>query len=361
MTPKERLVAALDRKVPDHLPATTHHLMGTFLDNYMGGCSNEEFFKQMNLDPIVWCGGSSITPEEAKNWIFESEHIEDPEYYCERYYYRTPGGTLTTLMKQGPHTQWYVEPHLKEKKDIELIDLYWPAPVADPAKVAKIAAENPDYLIRGSLFGLRQPGCWADLAALYGIERLIFETYDDPEWVKEALEILQKKKLKYADSLEGCPYDVVEMGGGDASSTVISPAMFDEFVAPYDGPIIKRAQERGQRVVYHTCGGMMPILERLADMGPNALETFTPVGMGGDANLAEAKRRIGDRVCMIGGFDQLHWFNGCTPEETRRQVRRCFEEAGEGGGFIIAPSDHFFDADPELIRAFADEAIKCVY
>ena len=64
---------------------------------------------------------------------------------------------------------------------------------------------------------------------------------------------------------------------------------------------------------------------------------------------------------MIGGFDQFHYFNGCTPEETRKYVRKCFEEAGEGGGFILSPSDHFFQAEKELIRAFAQEAIACKY
>jgi uroporphyrinogen-III decarboxylase len=106
---------------------------------------------------------------------------------------------------------------------------------------------------------------------------------------------------------------------------------------------------------------MMPFLERIADMNPDAMETFTPSAMGGDANLKEAKKRIGHRVCMIGGFDQFHYFKGCKPEETRKEVRRCFEEAREGGGYILAPSDHFFDADLELIRAYADEARRCIY
>jgi len=48
-------------------------------------------------------------------------------------------------------------------------------------------------------------------------------------------------------------------------------------------------------------------------------------------DLAKAKERIGDKVCMIGGFDQLHFFTGCTPAETRADVRRCFKAAGQGG------------------------------
>jgi len=106
---------------------------------------------------------------------------------------------------------------------------------------------------------------------------------------------------------------------------------------------------------------MMPILETIAAMQPDAMETFTPKQMGGDVRLAEAKRRIGDKVCMIGGFDQFHHFTKCSEAETRAAVRRAFADAGEGGGFILSPSDHFFDAEPTLIAAFADEARQCVY
>jgi uroporphyrinogen-III decarboxylase len=113
--------------------------------------------------------------------------------------------------------------------------------------------------------------------------------------------------------------------------------------------------------VYHTCGGMMPLLERIADMGPDAMETFTPRAMGGDTDLAKAKQRIGEKVCMIGGFDQFHFFVGCSAEETSAAVRRCFEEAGASGGYILSPSDHFFRAEPELLAAFAAEARRCVY
>ena len=60
----------------------------------------------------------------------------------------------------------------------------------------------------------------------------------------------------------------------------------------------------------------------------------------------EAKRRVGERVCMIGGFDQFHNLVNCTPEETRTEVRRCFEAAGQRGGYILSPSDHFFDGIP---------------
>ena len=37
------------------------------------------------------------------------------------------------------------------------------------------------------------------------------------------------------------------------------------------------------------------------------------------------------------------------------------EKVGQGGGFILAPSDHCFDAEAGLIRAFAEAARACTY
>lgn len=364
MTGRERLLAALDGKRPDRLPVTTHHVMEYFLNTYMGGCGNQQFFREMGLDPIFWVDDYVYTEKQRENWRIEQEVLSDPQYHTVRYHIYTPVKTLSLVLQSNQYTTWVAEHLLKEKKDIDILERYMPSPQAGKKTVQAAAGEHPDCLIRGSvpsfdLFG--QPGCWQDLSCIYGIQDLIMETFDDPEWVKEALGILRRRKLEYIDTLEDCPYDILELGGGDASTTVISPAIFDTFVAPFDTPVIKAVQDKGIRVVYHTCGGMMPILENIADMGPNAMETFTPLDMGGDADLAEAKSRIGQRVCMIGGFDQFHYFTGCTPEETRKKVRECFEAAGEGGGFILAPSDHFFDADPELIRAFAEEASQCRY
>ncbi|MFP4499372.1 MAG: uroporphyrinogen decarboxylase family protein [Candidatus Hydrogenedentota bacterium] len=378
MTPKERFIAALERRTPDRLPVTTHHVMPYFLDNYMGGMGEQTFFDHFGLDPITWpvhfgpdtARGerhSETVPEwvESDQWWYEQETAEGRHGSATRTAIHTPKGTLTTVSEENPHTTWQLEYPIKEKRDIEILAEFAPWPVCDvPAAQRDAAAFGGRGLVRGTfpMFPTGgQPGCWQDAACLYGIEKLIMAAFEDPQWVHEFLAILRDRKLNYVASMHGAPYDLLELGGGDASTTVISPQIFNDFVAPYDAPIIAAAHEAGQRVVYHTCGGMMPILEDLAAMGPDALETFTPVGMGGDVDLAEAKRRIGGKVGLIGGFDQFHFFKDCTPEETRAEVRRCFEAAGDGGGYILSPSDHFFDADPALIAAYAGEARKCWY
>jgi len=386
MTSKERMLAAITRKnLPDRLPVTTHHVMPYFLDTYMNGISKDEFFNYFGLDPIHWIvphkpdksKGEYYDPNQGAigfleskriatdNWRIEFEELKDSKYKAIRYHFITPKGRLTMVTLSNEHTTWVSEFPIKEKRDIDIIGEYATTPKCDVEAVNKEAAEFGDRgLIRGhiccfDIFG--QPGTWQDACCIVGTENMIMATYDDPEWVHELLKILQTRKLGFVKSMKGAKYDILELGGGSASTTVISPKIFRKFVAPYDREIIASAHEAGQRIAYHTCGGMMPILEDIAAMQPDAMETFTPPGMGADVDLAEAKKRVGDKVCMIGSFNQGYYFQRSSSEETRATVRKCFEDAGANGGFILAPSDHFFDARVELIQVFADEARKCTY
>jgi hypothetical protein len=320
-----------------------------------------EFFDPLHTTP----GFLEARRVCSDNWEIRIEDIPGKSDTTKRFSIVTPGKTLSMVLRSNEHTTWVEEHLIKEKSDIDIIAKYVTFPEADIDEVNTVAESfGSRGLIRGHILcfdGFGQPGCWQDFSCLYGIENLIYSTFDDPEWVQTFLKVLMERKKHFIRSLKGAKYDILELGGGDASTTVISPEIFEKFVAPYDSELISEAHLAGQRIVYHTCGGMMPILETIASMNPDAMETFTPPAMGGDARLLEAKRRIGDKVCFIGGFDQFHFFNGCSPEQTRTEVRRCFNEAGGNGGYILSASDHFFQAEPELLKAYAEEARQCTY
>ena len=385
MTPRERLLAAMTGKTPDHLPATTHHVMPYYLETHLPGRTDRGFFDEFELDAITWSvphrpaakSRDYPDPLQGRPGFLESRRVANDSWriYEEdagaggrrltRYRFITPAGSLSMVLEDAGYTTWVVEPLIKQKGDIELIGAYATAPCCDVEALNQTAEDFGERgIVRGhvccfDVFG--QPGCWQDAACLVGAEPLILAAHDDPEWVDALLRILQRRKMAFVESLAGARYDILELGGGDASTSVISPRLFDRFVAPYDAPLIEAAHRAGQRIVYHICGKIMPLLERIVEMGADAIETFTPAGMGGDTDLARARARIGGRVSMIGGFDQLHFFTGCDAETTRAEVRRCFDAAGREGRYILSPSDHFFAAEHELLRAFSDEARKCSY
>jgi uroporphyrinogen-III decarboxylase len=384
MTPKQRFLTALRGGKPDRLGVTTHWVTAYFLRN-IAMLDEQAFYDRFGLDPILYLAphrpdpakGQYYDPDQDEVGFLESRRIVTDQWRVHhetisgrslpatRWRIVTPKGTLSMVLESDPYSSWVVEPLIKEKRDIDLIGEFGTAPLCDVEAVNRAAREFGErglvrsYVCCFDIFG--QPGTWQDATCLAGTEEMIMATWDDPQWVHEFLGILQRRKAVYLESMAGAAFDILELGGGSASSTVISPKIFDEFVAPYDAPLIDIAHRRGQRIAYHTCGGMMPLLERVAAMKPDAMETFTPPAMGGDADLAEARRRIPGNICMIGGFDQYHYYTGSTPEATRREVRRCFEQAGRDGGYILCPSDQFFQADLSLIEAFADEARQCTY
>ncbi|MCS7222602.1 MAG: uroporphyrinogen decarboxylase family protein [Anaerolineae bacterium] len=362
MTSRERMLTALALGVPDRLPVTVHQWQEYHLKHYLGGMSDLEAFRYFGMDAAVSIF-DAFQMTSAPHWQIEERHSrgEDGRRVIE-YTITTPEGVLTRRDEGNEQTTWCVEPLIKRKEDMLLVKKYLPVPKLDKEKVrARRAEVGEDGILRGFLFG-DQGGPWQHACVLYGTEQMIMATYDDPGWVHELLRALTDKKLQFIEeSLAGAPFDLIETGGGAASSTVISPKIFREFCLPYDRELHDALHAVGHKVVYHTCGGMMDILELIVANGCDASETLAPAGVGGDAVHEEIKRRIGDKVCLIGGMDQFNILTAGTPEQIRQEVRRLFEALGPGGGYIMSPSDHFFETPVENLRVYAEAARECVY
>lgn len=162
MNGRERMLTALDGGCPDRLPATTHHVMDYFLDTYMDGCTSQQFFGQMGLDPIYWVNDYEYTEKENESWRIESEELPGQAYKTVQYWVRTPKKTLSMVLQSNQYTTWISEHLIKEKKDIEILAQYLPSPIARKDLINEAAARYPESIIRGNIpsfdiFG--QPGC----------------------------------------------------------------------------------------------------------------------------------------------------------------------------------------------------------
>jgi len=103
-------------------------------------------------------------------------------------------------------------------------------------------------------------------------------------------------------------------------------------------------------------GKLMGVLDWLADAGVDVVSTCTPPPVG-DFDLAQAKRRLGDRLCFKGYVDLLYVVKEGTPELIERTVREAMAIGKPGGGFILGSSDSFRDGTPvENVRAYFDAA-----
>ncbi len=371
MTSKERLLAALNREKPDRLPASLHQWQGYHLKEYMGGMSDLEAFKKVGLDAQIqyfeemdqfWVVDSDPTQFNTKTWKDVPDILSrDPEQRIVHHNIFTPDGTLTYKTEGNRKTTWVTEHLIKNDDDIYLIDKYMPVPKLTLEPISKRYDEVGDAgILRGFVWG-DQAGCWQHAACLMDITTLIYATFEKPDWVHALLKILLDKKMQFIDSMKGAKFDLVETGGGSASSTLISPALHEEFCLPYDQIMHDALHNLGFKITYHTCGGTVGIEDMIVANGCDASETLAPPSVGGNQEPWEFKEKIGNRIALIGGVDQFSTLSEGPAEKITANVHELFEKVGYEGGYICSASDHFFECPPENLVAFARAAKDCVY
>jgi uroporphyrinogen decarboxylase len=373
MTSKERMLRALAREKPDRLPVTIHQWQQYHLDTYLGGLDALGAFKTCGLDASIqyfeamgqfWIPNAEKYLVSTPEWREEIEIVQDdPNDKLLNHTITTPGGQLTYKTGGNRTTTWITEYLIKRHDDVQLIEKYMPV-----AKLNKraIAAEYDRVgdagILRGFVWG-DQAGCWQHACCLMAEEPLILECHDHPDWVHRLLLTLLARKLRFIEeSLAGAKFDLIETGGGAGSDTVISPKLHREFCLPYDRQIHDALHRVGHRIAYHTCGGMMHILDLIVQNGTDASETLAPPGVGGNIIEPEKVRvAFAGKVAMIGGMDQFNILTAGTKKEIRAETHRLFEEFGADGGYICSASDHFFETPVENLKAFAEAARECIY
>lgn len=365
MDSRERLLTAINNQKPDHLPAQVHNWMTYYLDAYLGGCDAYAAYERFGLDYVLYVGPHFIWDErDLANWRIDRRDLGADEDGNRRWAetITTPDGELHHAGAVNQFTGWETEFLIKSEADFELFAKYAPVPCSlDAAPV--IAAQQRvgrRGIVRSHALGFGQGSPWQDVCCLVDTQAAILLGMDDPAYLHHMLDVILSKRLRYVEMLKGIPIDLIEVGGGAGSNTVISPKFFREFCLPYDTTQNAALHDARMKVVYHLCGGLMQMLELVADSGADGLETMTPATMGGDCDLAAARKRVGDRLFFVGGLDQNICFENGTPEIVRDYVAG-LHAACPNGGYICSPSDHFFFGDPANIQAFADVARECVY
>jgi uroporphyrinogen-III decarboxylase len=197
-------------------------------------------------------------------------------------------------------------------------------------------------------------GPWDMAAEIRGLVDLSMDIYDRPQFVHDLMRIC-------SDWLQGFYRRLGEAGIHSISlnetwvGVGVAPDQFREFMKPYDTECVEAAHEAGYLVSFHNCGRATLLLEDMADTGPDAIETLTSDRSSGDVDLADAKRRIGNRVCLFGGFNE-HLLHEADADAVRDEVKRCLDAAMEGGGYILRSTGQIFDAKPGLIEVACETA-----
>lgn len=170
------------------------------------------------------------------------------------------------------------------------------------------------------------------------MEEFVYRLADEPEQVKDAaaraaeIWVGNAERFRAHGGLDGfalcCDYCF-------NTGPFLSPAQLDEFVFPYLRRLISAYRELGFYTIKHTDGNIMPILDALVDCKPHALHSLDPQG---GVDIAEVKRRAGDRVCLIGNVDCSKLDTG-TDAECVESARYALRHGMPDGGYIFSTSN----------------------
>jgi uroporphyrinogen decarboxylase len=160
----------------------------------------------------------------------------------------------------------------------------------------------------------------------------------DPQGLKSEMEAAVAVQLREAERWK-------QSGGLDGfalcsdycfnKGPFISPQQFSEFVTPYLSQLVRGYRELGFYVIKHTDGNIMPILDQLVNANPHALHSLDPQA---GVDIAEVKRRYGDRLCLIGNVN-CGLLDSGSDQEVIESTRYALRHGMTGGGYIFSTSN----------------------
>jgi uroporphyrinogen decarboxylase len=176
------------------------------------------------------------------------------------------------------------------------------------------------------------------------MEDLALELSESPDDVHERLRRQTSAAIERAKPLVDAGAEVLTMCADYCfnQGPFLSPKQFAEFVTPYLAEHVRAFREMGAYVIKHTDGDIRPILDQLVDAGPHALHSLDPQG---SVDIAEVKRRVGDRICLCGNVNCAVMQTG-TDEEVDASARYALQHGMPGGGYIYCTSNVAFKGLP---------------
>ncbi len=172
--------------------------------------------------------------------------------------------------------------------------------------------------------------------------------FDQPQLMHQLLDILARTVTDYLNAQIEAGAQAVMIF--DTWGGALSPRDYREFSLRYMEQIVAglSRENEGRRVpvILFTKGGS-GWLEAMADTGCDAL------GIDWTIDLADARKRIGDRVVLQGNMDPCTLY--ASPERIRTEVEAVLASFGHGEGHVFNLGHGIHQhIDPENVRVFID-------
>ncbi len=359
MSSRERLLTTIDHQEPDHVPlcfrgvAPLEHL-------WRDGLSRTEALLAMGIDDQVslrypWMYHPDV---KVRQW---RDTESDPKYPLICKELDTPAGTLRFRVRETDDWQpedlplkhdynvpRAVEWLIKGPEDLPKLEYIFYDPRQpdlsqwrEQAQATVNFARKHNALLTASL----NPGYTNIPIETVGPQEMMIWYADDPGFIHELLAMTHRWIMQHVDLLAEFKPDVAYHSGVYENTAFWSPKTYDELFAPLVQKLSERLHADDIKLHYYMESSAQAIYRKFPDLGIDiwsSLDSMPP----GDVSVAEAKREVGDDICLWGGLNVHHTIERGTPAQVREQVTAAIRDGAAGGGYVLSTSGSVYADTP---------------
>jgi len=198
---------------------------------------------------------------------------------------------------------------------------------------------GPDLIVEGWV-----EGPCAESSDLRGINTLMTDFFDDEDFVNGLFERVVDVALRFARLQIEAGADVI--GVGDAAASLVGPAIYEEFVWPWEKKLIDAIHEAGAMTRLHICGNTNFALEKIGQLGCSVVDLDSMV------DIRAARAAMPNQV-IAGNLDPVRVVLQRDTRDVLEALKQCQDEAGTR--YIAAAGCEIpRGTPPENLKAFSD-------
>lgn len=192
------------------------------------------------------------------------------------------------------------------------------------------------YPVVSGISGVVYEICWY----MRGLEQWLCDLLIDPAFCEALIDRTLKFWMDWFRAFLDEVGDVVDviMIGDDLAGQdgpLFNPEIYRSLVKPRHKRLVQYIRSRTRaKIWYHTCGACKSLVPELLD---NGIDILNPVQISArDMDPAELKQLFGDRLVFWGGgCDSQHVLPCAAPDEVAAHVRRNVGIFKQGGGYVF--------------------------
>ncbi|MCX6930052.1 MAG: hypothetical protein NT154_43595 [Verrucomicrobia bacterium] len=187
----------------------------------------------------------------------------------------------------------------------------------------------PDDVCREVAVFVGLTGAFSQVGFLLGMQNLMLLLVDEPEAAHRAIRQRQQAALGQARELRTAGAQFIWIGEGMASSSLLSPQMYAEFVLPYEQELANEIRRLGALSLLHICGNITPALAHIVQSRADGVDVDAPT------DWPAAVRILGPHLCLKGNVNPLLFLPG-NGKELRIACETALRTAAPARGFILS-------------------------